>query len=155
MFKFQLCEIALKQRVQQLCIPYREPNRKYKIWPRQVTNNIVKWFKFIYSLLFIGQRNFEIAREWLISITKSFQIGPLATQVSVIQYTEAPSPEFDLNDYATVEEVSNNNLKNVIIAHVSFIKVELGSEIFPDYLIWKLQLFLTIGRSSLKKAGKG
>ena len=55
----------------------------------------------------IGQRNFEIAREWLISITKSFQIGPLATQVSVIQYTEAPSPEFDLNDYATIEEVKS------------------------------------------------
>jgi len=33
----------------------------------------------------IGSRNFEIAREWLISISKSFQIGPTATQIALIQ----------------------------------------------------------------------
>lgn len=64
----------------------------------------------------IGKHNFEIAREWLISITKSFQIGPLATQVAVIQYTNNPTPEFDLDDYGTVSEVENG-LKRMRLAN--------------------------------------
>ena len=67
--------------------------------------NLIISFNFNPLLGSIGSANFEIAREWLISITKSFQIGPLATQVSVIQYTSSPNPEFDLNDFGTVEEV--------------------------------------------------
>ena len=39
----------------------------------------------------IGSRNFEIAREWLISISKSFQIGPTATQIALIQVSETDS----------------------------------------------------------------
>lgn len=37
----------------------------------------------------IGSRNFEIAREWLISISKSFQIGPTATQIALIQVSSS------------------------------------------------------------------
>jgi hypothetical protein len=40
-------------------------------------------------------------------VTKSFQIGPVATQVSVIQYTSEPIPEFDLNDFKTAAEVED------------------------------------------------
>ena len=36
----------------------------------------------------IGSDNFEIAKKWLISITKSFEIGKRAAQVSVMQFTD-------------------------------------------------------------------
>ena len=46
----------------------------------------------------IGSRNFEIAREWLISISKSFQIGPTATQIALIQVSISFVDSFSLSD---------------------------------------------------------
>ena len=60
----------------------------------------------------IGDADFEIARDWLISVAKSFQIGKLATQVSVMQFADDVIPEFDLDDYDTIEQVENA-LKNM------------------------------------------
>lgn len=43
--------------------------------------------------------NFEIVKKWLVNITTSFNIGPLFTQVGVVQYSDNPVLEIPLGKF--------------------------------------------------------
>ncbi|XP_053571811.1 collagen alpha-1(XXI) chain-like [Bombina bombina] len=60
----------------------------------------------------VGYVNFDTAKNWLINITSSFDIGPLYTQVAVIQYSDSPRLEFSLGQHRSNQQLING-LKNM------------------------------------------
>ncbi|KAM9308293.1 uncharacterized protein PAF06_012480 [Gastrophryne carolinensis] len=60
----------------------------------------------------VGYKDFDTAKNWLINITSSFDIGPSYTQVAVVQYSDAPRLEFPLGQHRT-NQLLINALKNM------------------------------------------
>ncbi|XP_031439572.2 collagen alpha-1(XXI) chain-like [Clupea harengus] len=44
----------------------------------------------------VGSTDFETAKRWLVNITSGFDVGPLYTQVAVVQYSDTPRLEIPL-----------------------------------------------------------
>lgn len=53
----------------------------------------------------VGYVDFDTAKNWLINITSSFDIGPAYTQVAVVQYSDAPRLEFPLGQHRTNQQL--------------------------------------------------
>lgn len=61
----------------------------------------------------VGTTDFETAKRWLVNITSRFDVGPLYTQVAVVQYSDTPRLEIPLGRHQTtaslvtaIEEIS-------------------------------------------------
>ncbi|KAG8571697.1 hypothetical protein GDO81_011755 [Engystomops pustulosus] len=55
----------------------------------------------------VGYNDFDTAKNWLINITSSFDIGPSYTQVAVVQYSDQPRLEFPLGQHRTNQQLIN------------------------------------------------
>ncbi|KAM4026814.1 uncharacterized protein ACNLHF_022675 [Anomaloglossus baeobatrachus] len=55
----------------------------------------------------VGYADFDTAKNWLINITSSFDIGPSYTQVAVVQYSDLPRLEFPLGQHQTNQQLLN------------------------------------------------
>lgn len=55
----------------------------------------------------VGYADFDTAKNWLINITSSFDIGPAYTQVAVVQYSDLPRLEFHLGQHRTNQQLIN------------------------------------------------
>ncbi|XP_073534842.1 uncharacterized protein [Phyllobates terribilis] len=55
----------------------------------------------------VGYADFDTAKNWLINITSSFDIGPVYTQVAVVQYSDLPRLEFPLGQHRTNQQLIN------------------------------------------------
>nr|DBA24575.1 TPA: hypothetical protein GDO54_012208 [Pyxicephalus adspersus] len=55
----------------------------------------------------VGYADFDTAKNWLINITSSFDIGPAYSQVAVVQYSDAPRLEFPLGQHRTNQQLIN------------------------------------------------
>ncbi|XP_075070496.1 uncharacterized protein LOC142159497 [Mixophyes fleayi] len=55
----------------------------------------------------VGYTDFDTAKNWLINITSSFDIGPAYTQVAVVQYSDLPRLEFHLGQHRTNQQLIN------------------------------------------------
>ncbi|XP_044151436.1 collagen alpha-1(XXI) chain-like [Bufo gargarizans] len=55
----------------------------------------------------VGYVDFDTAKNWLINITSSFDIGPAYTQVAVVQYSDLPRLEFTLGQHRTNQQLIN------------------------------------------------
>ncbi|XP_069815769.1 collagen alpha-1(XXI) chain-like [Dendropsophus ebraccatus] len=53
----------------------------------------------------VGYSDFDTAKNWLINITSSFDIGPAYTQVAVVQYSDLPRLEFHLGQHRTNQQL--------------------------------------------------
>ncbi|XP_068094435.1 collagen alpha-1(XXI) chain-like [Hyperolius riggenbachi] len=60
----------------------------------------------------VGYKDFDIAKNWLINITSSFNIGLAHTQVAVVQYSDTPRLEFQLGQHWTNQQLLTA-LKNI------------------------------------------
>lgn len=61
----------------------------------------------------VGTTDFETAKRWLVNITSGFDVGPLYTQVAVVQYSDTPRLEIPLGEHqstaalvSAIQEVS-------------------------------------------------
>ncbi|KAM4689684.1 uncharacterized protein O3C94_007714 [Discoglossus pictus] len=55
----------------------------------------------------VGYTDFDTAKNWLINVTSSFDIGPLYSQVAVVQYSDSPRLEFPLGQHRTNQQLIN------------------------------------------------
>ncbi|XP_063062759.1 LOW QUALITY PROTEIN: collagen alpha-1(XXI) chain [Engraulis encrasicolus] len=55
----------------------------------------------------VGTTDFETAKRWLVNITSRFDVGPLYTQVAVVQYSDTPRLEIPLGRHQTTAELVN------------------------------------------------
>ncbi|XP_056377095.1 collagen alpha-1(XXI) chain-like [Hyla sarda] len=55
----------------------------------------------------VGYADFDTAKNWLVNITSSFDIGPTYTQVAVVQYSDLPRLEFHLGQHRTNQQLIN------------------------------------------------
>ncbi|XP_018415840.1 PREDICTED: collagen alpha-1(XXI) chain-like [Nanorana parkeri] len=55
----------------------------------------------------VGYADFDTAKNWLVNITTSFDIGPTYTQVAVVQYSDGPRLEFPLGQHRTNQQLIN------------------------------------------------
>ncbi|XP_053323977.1 collagen alpha-1(XXI) chain-like [Spea bombifrons] len=53
----------------------------------------------------VGYTDFDTAKNWLINITSSFDIGPAYTQAAVVQYSDSPRLEFPLGQHSTNQQL--------------------------------------------------
>ncbi|XP_075441860.1 uncharacterized protein LOC142487059 [Ascaphus truei] len=53
----------------------------------------------------VGFTDFDTAKNWLINVTSSFDIGPSYTQVAVIQYSDSPRLEFPLGQHSSNQQL--------------------------------------------------
>ncbi|OCT76423.1 hypothetical protein XELAEV_18031622mg, partial [Xenopus laevis] len=60
----------------------------------------------------VGYRDFDTAKNWLLNITSSFDIGPSYTQVAVVQYSDFPQLEIPLGHNTSYQQLLSD-LKNI------------------------------------------
>lgn len=53
----------------------------------------------------VGPENFEIVKNWLVNITKNFEIGPKFIQVGMVQYNDYPILEIPLGSHDSGENL--------------------------------------------------
>ncbi|XP_069790511.1 collagen alpha-3(VI) chain-like isoform X2 [Narcine bancroftii] len=53
----------------------------------------------------IGQENFQYVREFLFRVIKAFDIGENRFRFGLVQYSEKPQPEFNLNTYFAKQDI--------------------------------------------------
>ncbi|XP_069462250.1 collagen alpha-1(XXI) chain [Ambystoma mexicanum] len=53
----------------------------------------------------VGPENFEILKNWIVNISRNFDIGPKFTQVGVVQYSEYPTLEIPLGRHVSSEDL--------------------------------------------------
>ncbi|XP_048121615.1 collagen alpha-1(XXI) chain [Alosa alosa] len=53
----------------------------------------------------VGTTDFETAKRWLVNITSGFDVGPLYTQVAVVQYSDTPRLEISLGQHQSAAEL--------------------------------------------------
>ncbi|XP_062377830.1 collagen alpha-1(XXI) chain [Sardina pilchardus] len=55
----------------------------------------------------VGTTDFETAKRWLVNITSGFDVGPLYTQVAVVQYSDTPRLEISLGQHQSTAALVN------------------------------------------------
>ncbi|KAM8966978.1 uncharacterized protein RCH25_025644 [Pelodytes ibericus] len=53
----------------------------------------------------VGYTDFDTAKNWLINVTSSFDVGPKYTQVAVVQYSDSARLEFPLGQHRTNQQL--------------------------------------------------